>query len=294
MIILKIGFIGAGKVGTAMGVYLKEKNYNILGYYSRTYESAQNAAALTNSNASIKLESLVKNSDLLFITTNDDEISNICNRLLDEGLINEEKIVVHMSGADSSKILEKLKKKGCYIYSLHPLQSFADIKSAVKDLQHTVFSLEGDKEKIKVIEDILKTTGNKYFIIQTEQKALYHVAACVVSNYLVSLLDYGLSIFETIGIDKDKGYKALYPLIQGSIENIKNLGTSKALTGPIARGDVNTIEKHIEALKNINPQWLDMYKTLGFATIEVAQKEKLKNLEKIDKLKKIMKGCNYE
>ena len=123
MIILNIGFIGAGKVGTAMGIYLKEKNYNILGYYSRTYESAQNAAALTNCNAFIKLESLVKNSDLLFITTNDDEISKICNRLLDEDLINAEKIVVHMSGADSSKILEKLKKKGCYIYSLHPLQS---------------------------------------------------------------------------------------------------------------------------------------------------------------------------
>ncbi len=288
MIILRLGFIGAGKVGTTMGIYLKDKGFNIWGYYSRNYQSAQNAAALTNSIASTELEDLVVDSEILFITTNDDQISNVCNRLVDEDLINEEKIVIHMSGAASSRILEKLKSKNCYIYSLHPLQAFADIEKGVKDLRDTVFSLEGDEERIEVIENILKTSGNEYFIIEAEQKALYHASACVVSNYLVSLMDYGLSIFEAIGIDKDKGYKALNPLIQGSIENILNLGTSKALTGPIARGDVNTIKKHIQAMKNVNPKWLHMYKTLGFATTELAEREKLKDKEKVDELKRLL------
>lgn len=289
MIILKLGFIGAGKVGTTMGIYLKEKGFDIWGYYSRSYQSAQNAAALTNSIASAELEDLVINSEILFITTNDDQISNICNRLVDEDLIDDEKIVIHMSGAASSRILEKLKSNNCYIYSLHPLQAFADVEKGVKDLEHTVFSLEGDEERVEAIENILKTTGNEYFKIEAEQKALYHATACVVSNYLVSLMDYGLSIFEAIGIDKDKGYRALSPLIQGSIENIHNLGTSRALTGPIARGDVNTIEKHIEAMKKTNPEWLHMYKALGFATIELAEREKLKDKEKANELKRLLK-----
>lgn len=294
MISLRVGFIGAGKVGTTMGIYLKHNSFDIYGYYSRNYQSAKNAASLTNSKAAVELGDVVENSEILFITTNDDEISKVCDRLIEEKLINESKIVIHMSGAASSRILQELKERDCYIYALHPLQSFANIEKGVKDLKNTVFSLEGDKERIEDIENILKTTGNEYFIIEAEEKALYHVTACVVSNYLVSLLDYGLSIFEAIGIDKDKGFKALNPLIQGSIENIHDLGTTKALTGPIARGDIKTIKNHIEALENIDPKWLHMYKSLGLATIDVAVKEKLIDKEKIEELKKILKEGYYE
>lgn len=287
---MKIGFIGAGKVGTSFGIYLKLHKQIIHGYYSRSYESAQKAAELTDSKAEKEIEKLVDNSDIIIISTNDNEIPKVCNVLVDEDFLKEGKILIHMSGAASSKILKRVKEKKCYIYSLHPLQAFADVNKAVKDLKDTVFSLEGDEEKMSIIEDILNSTGNNYFKIASEQKEIYHATACVVSNYLVTLIDYGLSLFQAIGINKDEGYKALYPLIEGSIKNIYQLGTAKALTGPIARGDNETITKHITALNKILPDSLKLYNLLGLKTLDLASEEKLKDKEKIIKLENILRG----
>ncbi|PAB61120.1 Rossmann-like and DUF2520 domain-containing protein [Anaeromicrobium sediminis] len=286
---VKIGFIGAGKVGTAFGMYLKSKGFNIFGYYSKTLESAEKAASLTNSKVSTELNELIKNIDIIFITTTDDKIQQVCNGLVEKNLLSKGQIIVHMSGAHSSRILEKAKLKACFVYSLHPLQSFAQVEKAVEDLNETVFSIEGDEEKIEIIESILKGTGNKYFKLNSEQKSLYHATACVVSNYLVTLMDYGLSIFESIGIDKMEGYGALFPLIEGTINNIHNLGTEKALTGPIARGDIETIKSHISSFKKINKDSLEIYKLMGLKTVDLAQKGKLKDNQKIKDLKKILK-----
>lgn len=286
---MKLGFIGAGKVGIAFGIYLYRKGFEIAGYFSRNFESAKRGARLTNSKAFDKIGDLAKGANIIFITTNDDEISKVCNLLVEQDVLTNGQILVHMSGAASSKILKKAKQKGCFVYSLHPLQAFAEINKAVADLENTVFSIEGDIEKIDMIENILKVTGNKYFKLTSEQKSIYHASACVVSNYLVALMDYGLSLFESIGIDKGDGYKALYPLIEGTIRNIYNLGTEAALTGPIARGDIETINKHIESLMTIVPDKLETYKTLGLMTLAVAERKKLKSQDKIFMLQNKLK-----
>ncbi|QXM07091.1 Rossmann-like and DUF2520 domain-containing protein [Crassaminicella indica] len=281
---MKIGFVGAGKVGCAFGTYLKKHGFEIYGYFSKTFASAERAARLTESKAVLDLAELVKNIDILFITTSDDAIKKVCDYLVEKKLLSEGKILVHMSGAASSNILKNAKEAGCFIYSLHPLQAFADIQKAVDDLKNTFFSIEGDEEKLHVLENILKTLGNPYFKLTDNQKSIYHMAACVVSNYLVTLMDYGLSLFASIGIDERQGYKALYPLIEGTIKNIDRLGTKEALTGPIARGDVGTIKNHIAALKD-NVEALDFYKFMALKTIELAknkdENKDLKDLENI-------------
>ncbi|WP_202709217.1 DUF2520 domain-containing protein [Sporosalibacterium faouarense] len=286
---MKIGFIGAGKVGTAFGIYLNNQGFAIHGYHSRTIESAQRAADLTDSIAENTIDKLVKNSDIIFITTNDDEIASICNFLVEENLLSKGQILVHMSGASSSKIFHRAKEKGCSVYSLHPLQSFADIEKAVKDLKNTVFSLEGDEDKIDILENMLKSMGNSYFKIESDEKPIYHAAACVVSNYLVSLMDYGLSLFESIGINKTDGFKALHPLIEGSIKNIYELGTEQALTGPIVRGDTETILKHLKAIQNKKADSLKLYQTLGLETLNLAKRAKLRDENKEKELENILK-----
>jgi len=282
---LRIGFIGAGKVGLAFGAYLFQKGFNVVGYYSRRHESGLKGTKLTKGTTFTKIKELVKSSDIIFITTNDDEIANVCNSLVDNNILKKGQIIVHMSGASSSKILERAKEKGCYIYSMHPLQSFADVNKAIDDLSNTVFSLEGDEENIEILERILKKTCNKYFKLTCDQKALYHVAACAMSNYIVTLIDYGLTILNSIGIDSEEGYKAFYPLIKGSIDNIYNLGTQAALTGPIARGDIETINKHIDVLKELDTGKVNIYKMLGNMTLDLAIKEKLKDNSKAIEIK---------
>ncbi len=285
---MNIGFIGAGKVGTAFGKYLANNHFSVKGYYSRSKKSAERAADFTDSNAYCNINDLTQHSDIIFITTNDDEISRVCKVLINGDLLTQGQILVHMSGASSSRILEGAKERGCFIYSLHPLQAFADIGKAVEDLHHTVFSIEGDCEKIHVLQEILESTGNKYFNISSDQKSIYHAAACVVSNYLVTLMDYGLSLFEAIGINNHDGFKALYPLIEGSLKNIASLGTKEALTGPIARGDVKTIEGHIEAIGDIFLKELDFYKLMGSMTLDLAKSGKLNDRNKAEKMEEIL------
>lgn len=287
---MNIGFIGAGKVGTAFGKYLSNNGFNVEGYYSKREKSAQNAAEYCNSRAYVNMEDLTQKVDIIFITTNDDEIEKVADKLTENNILSTGQIIVHMSGASSSEILKRAKERGCFTYSLHPLQAFADIEKAVIDLKDTVFSIEGDEEKIHVFEDMLENTGNRYFKIAKDQKSVYHATACVVSNYLVTLMDYGLSLFEAIGIKGEDGYKALYPLIDGTVKNIYNLGTKNALTGPIARGDVETIGKHIKSIEKIAQDKLDFYKLMGDMTLELAKRDRLNDNEKIEELQNILRG----
>ena len=286
---MRIGFIGAGKVGMAFGSYLKQKGVPVYGYYSRRFESARLAAEMTGSMAEQEMASLVKHSDILFITTGDDEIGKVCNTLAEQDLLAEGQILVHMSGVHSSQLLSPAKEKGCYTFSLHPLQAFADVKKAAEDLENTVFSIEGDGEKIDDLEKLLKQTGNQYFKLTAEQKGIYHAAACVMSNYLVTLMDYGLSLYKTIGIEESEAFKALSPLIRGTLDNILKLGTEHALTGPIARGDVHTVKMHLEALKKNHPDELEFYKIFAFKSLELAKKQKLKDKQKENALKKVLR-----
>lgn len=285
---MKIGFIGAGKVGCAFGKYLKDNDFDVVGYYSRKFESAQKGAKEVEGIAFGNLQELLDLTQLIFITTPDDAIKKVADEISEYYNIKKGQIFVHMSGALSSKELNFLKQKGAYVYSLHPLQSFADIESAYESLKFTVFTLEGDKEKINILKDILKKCGNRYFTITEDLKGLYHASACVVSNYLVTLIDYGLKFYEIMGVDEELAIEAVYPLIKGTIENIRKLGPKKALTGPIKRGDVGTIVKHIESLESFAPELLKLYKILGFETVKLTEGDNNKN-KSILKLKKLLK-----
>ena len=286
---MRIGFIGAGKVGTAFGMYLQRKGYFIKGYSSRTMDSALKAAGKTNCLAYETAEDLVRDIDFLFITTSDDEIRGVCDDLADKNAFREGQIVAHMSGASSSRILLRAKESGCYIYSLHPLQSFADEAKALEDLEHTYFSIEGDMERIEVIEAFFKKTGNVTFQIATEHKGLYHGAACVFSNYLVTLMNQGLMYFERIGIPKEEGFQAIIPLALGTLKNIEALGPEKALTGPIARGDRETVLEHIKSIEKEMPETLSFYKMMGHMTLSLASAHKLKDPQKVEALERILR-----
>ncbi|MGV8145971.1 MAG: Rossmann-like and DUF2520 domain-containing protein [Alkaliphilus sp.] len=279
---MKIGFIGAGKVGTSFGKYLVNNGFFVEGYYSKSYLSAEKASNTTNSKAYRSIYEITKRSDLIFITTNDDSIKSVCEEIANNDGFKKGSMVGHMSGAHSSVILESARKQNCNTFSLHPLQAFASVDKAIIDLQNTVFSLEGD-DRTEEITKMLEFCGNNYFIVDSKDKTLYHIAACIVSNYTVTLMDVGLEVFENIGIDKEEGFRALLPLINGSLENINKYGTASALTGPIARGDIKTITKHIEEIKARIPDMLENYCMLGEKTTELASKTKLEGREDIIK-----------
>lgn len=292
---MKIGFIGAGKVGKAFGAYLVKHKHVLSGYFSQSIESAKEAASLTNSGYYSRIEDLVKTSDLIFITTPDSVIETVANQIAkiyseensirSLGLLNG-KTFVHMSGAHSSECLKVLEIKGADVASLHPIQSIADVETAVKQLETSVFSIEGTQGALNSLIELLEKMQNTYFTIKSEQKTLYHMAACTVSNYLVTLVDAGLSMYESIGIDRETGYKALYPLIRGTVENLKHMDTKEALTGPIARGDINTVKAHLNAVHD--KQLEDFYRYLGQATVRIAKQKSHADSSKLGKLEELL------
>jgi predicted short-subunit dehydrogenase-like oxidoreductase (DUF2520 family) len=269
----KIGIIGAGVVGTAVGVVLKQKGYEITGAYDVKSESTQQLVERIGCTPHTSPQEVSRSADVLFITTNDAAIRNVVDTLADRKAFYEGQVVVHMSGAQSSEVLDRAKMFGANILSVHPLQSFANVDGAIKNLPGSVFSIEGDRDAYDTAVCIVETLQGEYFFIDRKAKPLYHAGACVVSNYLVTLIDFGVKLLESTGIPRSAGVKALLPLIQGTVNNIENIGIPRALTGPISRGDLSTIVKHLECLEEMAPELMKLYSWLGFYTTQIAMEK---------------------
>lgn len=266
----RIGIIGAGVVGTAVGVVLKNKGYEITSVYDIRFESTKDLVERIGCTAYTSPQEVSRSADILFITTSDTAIEDVVDSLADTGAFRAGQVIVHMSGAQSSEILDRAKDFGAHVLSVHPLQSFANVERAINILPGSIFSIEGDREAYDTAVCIVETLGGEYFFIDRKAKPLYHAGACVVSNYLVTIIDFGVKLLESTGIPRQIATKALLPLINGTVNNVENIGIPKALTGPIARGDFTTILKHLDCLEEMAPELMKLYSWLGFYTAQIA------------------------
>ncbi len=270
---MRIGFIGAGKVATAFGRYLHSKGVPVSGYFDHHPEKTAHASRQTQSAAFRSGADLSAHSDLIFITTRDDQIEGTCRQLCRKNSIKSRHLVGHMSGAHSSRLLSDARNLGATVFSLHPLQAFADETESLAALPATWFSLEGDIASLDPVIDLLVRMGNRYLTLAPAHKSLYHLSACMFSNYLVTLADGAMAALEQAGIDPREGFRAMRPLVDGTLNNIAQLGPARALTGPIARGDAGTVARHMEALQARGLEDIkSLYVQMGLKTVELAGK----------------------
>jgi predicted short-subunit dehydrogenase-like oxidoreductase (DUF2520 family) len=170
---------------------------------------------------------------------------------------------------------------------MHPLQSFATADHKTNPFQEISVSIEGESPAVNIAKTIVADLGGAAVTLLTEAKTLYHASAVVASNYLVTLLDLAIRLIEDAGIDRQDAFTLLKPLIHGTLSNIEKVGVQKALTGPIARGDIKTLEKHIEEIESKRPQLLSLYKKLAFYTIDIAAARGSISKSSIQTLKRI-------
>lgn len=286
---MRIGIIGAGKVGTSFGLFLKDRGETITGYASRTYSSACEAAALTGSKPFLDPLELIRNSELIFLTVVDDQIEPLAAALAAKVVKSALKaaptapyypIFVHMSGAHSVMALEPLAAAGFETATLHPLQSVSEIERARNAFGDSLFTAEITPGGS--FEGWLATIGISFVRIEAGNKALYHAGAVFASNFVVTVLDAAIQLFEQIGFTEEEARRGLMPLVYGSVENVARSGAERALTGPVARGDVATVAKHLEALgalddldSGVLPDAAALYKSLSRATLSLAMRYKL-------------------
>jgi predicted short-subunit dehydrogenase-like oxidoreductase (DUF2520 family) len=261
-----ITIFGLGRVGGVLRKSFTEADYQIRSVFKRDSFP----------------ESTDDLGDLIFLCIQDGEIETLTNKLSDSFSSFSDKVIIHCSGTLGSAILKPFKNKGAKTASFHPLKAIAQNDDS---LEKVWFDIEGDTEALTELEKIAKDFKANSFEVKPEAKPLLHAAAVVSSNYLVTLMKLATDIAEVGGIGKEVALQALLPLTESSICNVKEKGFENALTGPVARGDIKTVDEHLKQLKD-KPDLLNLYKALGYKTISLA---KNLNQNQVRELKQLLK-----
>ncbi|MCL1989393.1 MAG: DUF2520 domain-containing protein [Defluviitaleaceae bacterium] len=264
---MRVGIVGAGKVGKALGKYLVSKDVQVVGVYNRNKEKGQAVALTLNVEAFDQIESLVKACDLLFLTVSDGVIEVIWHEI--RGFDLKSKLIVHCSGALSSHVFEGIEALGGFGYSLHPVMTLSDAPNAHEVLGSAHFTLEGAEARLPQLKALITDLGNQVHVVkEADKKAIYHCAAVFSSNFIVALAKISTELLKACGFDEE-GQRILFPLMEASLENVMNVGIQKALTGPVERCDRATVVKHLAALED--EQMKQLYRLLSKVLIEIAE-----------------------
>lgn len=274
--------VGPGKAGRAIANELQAVGLRLVGVLGRNRAHSTAAAQGLTSQAGLKLltswADIVSAADAVVVATPDSALIRVAKELAsqtpkyDTGDESDMPIVLHVSGAVSSDVLAPLRRVGCRVGSLHPMQSLADPLASLRGI---AWGIEGDQEAVSWARRVVELLEGTALEIQTEAKPIYHAAACVASNYLAVLIELAAELLEQAEIPRPQGVAALLPLIRGSLENVRRLGLPAALTGPIERGDVQTVASHLDAFEayDIRPDLVTIYQALGAEAVRLAARK---------------------
>lgn len=266
---MKIGFIGAGKVGFSLGKHLSTHGTCVQGYYSRNVNSSKEAAEFTKSKFYTNLDEIVKASDTLFLTVPDNALAGVYSEIIRWDISG--KCLVHCSGAMSSEVFFDIESRGANGCSVHPICAVNDRYTGYLNLSDAYFTVESKNENTaSLFVDLLRTCGNNAGIITPENKVKYHAAAVFTSNLVTGLYDVAAELFDECGLDEGFSGKALGELLVGNAKNIASRGVDDALTGPVERGDTETVKKHIDAL---NGEMKSIYLLLSRRLLKIAERK---------------------
>jgi predicted short-subunit dehydrogenase-like oxidoreductase (DUF2520 family) len=284
---LKVGFIGAGTVGTALAIKLSECGYSVVAISdTNAGAAARFTHVVSSSHIYPNNQEIADNVDIVFITTPDSVIPVVASSLRWQ----TGQSVIHCSGADSTDTLEPAKQQGAYVGAFHPLQTFASVTKAIENIPGSTFAIEAEEPLLSTLKDMVAALKCSWVIIEAKDKAAYHAAAVFVSNYLVTLVKLGTDLWKTFNVPPDRATAAMIPLLKGTLNNIANIGIPDCLTGPVARGDIGTVQKHLDTLGKRTPDMVSTYRELGLKTIPIAlAKGKIDEL-KAEELKEILRS----
>ncbi len=268
---MKIALVGAGVIGTSLGLLLQRAGHTIVALASRTKRRAQAAAALLGGVEVVADPGLAAmGADVVLLAVPDREIAGVARQVVAGGALKRGAVVAHLAGGLPASVLEAVHAVGAHAGALHPLQTFADVDTALRLLPGTTFVLDGDPPALDLLASLATAVGGRPLRLAPGHKALYHAGAVAASNFVVTLLDYAVRLLVRAGVPEEQALPALLPLLKGTLTNLETLGLPAALTGPIARGDVGTVKAHLGALAAAPEDMLPVYAALARKNVEVA------------------------
>ena len=275
-----IYFIGAGKLGQTLAhLIVRHKAGHIASVCNTSLASSQAACAFIGQGKACASLSELKPANIIFITTSDDIIAHICEALAASHTLSAETIVVHCSGALSSHALSTARP--AMLASVHPIHSFANPKHSVEHFAGTLCALEGDEKSFPTLSHLFQQIGAHIYPITADKKPLHHAASVFASNYMIAIAEAAQQLFCAAGSAPEQALHTVCHLMQNTFDNLSHTASSKqALTGPMQRGDYQTIEQHLKALRTLpDPLLTDLYIALGKSMLSLCAHDEARQLK---------------
>jgi len=287
---MRVGFVGAGRLAQALAPALDElvPDAAVVAVAARSLESAQRLTGrLRAAQAVATPQAVADTSDLILIATPDDVIASVTGAVQWK----QGQMVVHCSGAQSAALLAAAAEQGAITGVFHPLQTFVGGQEQdAGRFSGITFSVEAPEPLASVLRSWSESLGGRTVNLQAADRVLYHAAAVLACNYLVTLAKLATDLWAEMGIEREAALEALLPLIRGTVENLDAVGLPQGLTGPIARGDLGTIERHLTALAERAPHTLAAYRELGVQTVPLAEELGRITEERASALRELLTG----
>lgn len=270
-----LNIIGGGRVGKVLGrLFASAGAFTVQDVLNRSVESAQRAVEFVGEGRAVSDTSQLRPADVYLVAVPDDQIAACCARLGASIPLQRGAVVFHCSGARSSLDIVAALPPSVAAASVHPVRSFADPAFVAAHFDDTFCSIEGAEAALQVLEPALRAIGARVIRVDGQHKILYHAASVFASNYLVALFDIALRAYEAAGIPEDVAREMMAPLARESADNVFRLGAQRALTGPIARGDWDTVVRQQQAVDQWHGPYGEVYRALAEATRELAARSR--------------------
>jgi predicted short-subunit dehydrogenase-like oxidoreductase (DUF2520 family) len=285
--------MGAGVVGTALAARLVRASVPVIGLHGRQVELSDQARAISGVVTSTgEIPAIMSESDIVIVSVRDERIREVVDRLIAEKRLRPQQVLLHTSGANASAgVLGAARPHVRAIGTLHPLVSFADARVAVEGFQHIAFGIEGDEAAKAFAKRLVRALGSRAVFLDAENLPLYHAGAVLASNYVVALADMAQRLLVTAGVSQEQALPTLIPLLSSVVQNLESVGLPGALTGPVERGDVSSVEQHLRILEDRAPEMLELYRLVGRDVLRLAREKSNLAPETVKRLEGLFGGA---
>jgi predicted short-subunit dehydrogenase-like oxidoreductase (DUF2520 family) len=259
----RVTIIGAGRMGQGLGLALKRRGYKVV-LLNRTPRDLVPPLVLHQGSRS----EATAGAELVLLATPDDAIGEVATELAEERAIARDQVVLHLSGLLDRTALLPLEESGAGLGSFHPLQSVAEPATAAERLKGAYVGVEGDERALIAAERLANTLRLIPVRIPAAAKPAYHAAAAFVANYTVALVGVAERLARSAGVPEEIASRIYLPLLGGAVANLTSLGPAASLTGAVRRGDVQTLQAHLDALGSDDRK---LYRTVARAAVALAR-----------------------
>lgn len=263
--LIRVGLIGPGRAGQALARLLPPSEYELGPILSRSFTSARRVTRQMRLGTPVRSYEDFADCDLILIAVPDDAIAAVAQGLASASFSFQGKVVVHSSGALDSSVLAPLRARGAGVGSLHPLQTFG---RHVLSLAGVYFAIEGDEKALRLTHTLVISLQGKVLRIKPEQKPYYHAAATFASPLFTPLMEAAVRLMARAGVRPKTAILALRPLLLTTLDNFVYTG-KLSWTGPLARGDADTVHKHLQCLARYDSSLAHYYRAAALAALDL-------------------------